>query len=69
MHQATNIQTVRITGGSPDIMNADDPEKKENEDSPLASPVSGDTKATTAGFTKTMRDGTTGRGSPGLPKN
>tara|TARA_B110000285_G_scaffold173967_1_gene195009 strand:+ start:988 stop:1161 length:174 start_codon:yes stop_codon:yes gene_type:complete len=56
MLQATNIQTVRISGGSPDILSADDAEKKEHGDS-MASPVSADTKATTAGMTKTMRDG------------
>jgi hypothetical protein len=56
MLQATNIQTVRISGGSPDILSADDGEKKEHGDS-MASPVSADTKATTAGMTKTMRDG------------
>ena len=65
MHNATNIQTVRMHGESPDIASPDDHDKKEHGDS-MASPVSADTKATTAALTKTMRDGdlgTTGRGT------
>ena len=53
-------------------MNGEEGDKKEHGDS-MASPLSADTKATTAGLTKTMRDGgldlgTTGRGSPGFSK-
>ena len=45
-----------MEGESPDLGNGEDGEKKDHGDS-MASPLSADTKATTAGLTKTMRDG------------
>ena len=45
-----------MEGESPDLGSGEDGEKKDHGDS-MASPLSADTKATTAGMTKTMRDG------------